>query len=73
MSLKTGSRRSRDVPLHLQPCPSPVSVSHKSTTGTALPAASVGGDRCRHGGNLTEDSLPKSLSWLHTGVLLGCV
>lgn len=31
------------MPWHLLPCPPPVSVSHES---------SVGGDGCRHGGNL---------------------
>lgn len=68
-----GSHCSQSSPLHLQPCPPPVSMSHKSTTGIALPAASVGGDRCGHGGNLIEDGLLKSLSWLRTGVLLGCL
>lgn len=41
--------------------PPPVSLSHKSTTGIALRAASVGGDGCRHGG-ISEDGLLKSLS-----------
>jgi hypothetical protein len=45
----------------IHPPPPPVSLSHKSTTGIALRAASVGGDGCRHGG-ISEDGLLKSLS-----------
>lgn len=58
-----GCHCSQSLPLHLQPYPPPppVSLSHKSTTGIALRAASVGGDGCRHGG-ISEDGLLKSLS-----------
>lgn len=51
----------------------PVSVSHESTTGIAFPAASVGGDGCRHGGNLRGWPPEEPVLTRHRGVARLCL